>query len=120
MEDLGGSAGPVILQGGDDPKEGTSGAVITKARPKLEEPKMYRVLLHNDDFTPMDFVVEILERYFGKDATESQKIMLEVHTKGIGLCGVYPKEIAETKAILVSEKARENQYPLKCTFEEDV
>ena len=101
--------------------EGESGtAVITKAKPGLEEPPMYRVLLHNDDFTPMDFVVEILEVYFGKDSTESQKIMLEVHTKGIGLCGIYPKEIAETKAILVSERARENQYPLKCTFEKDI
>jgi ATP-dependent Clp protease adaptor protein ClpS len=106
------------LEHNDD--EGDTGtAVITKARPSLKEPAMYKVLLHNDDFTPMDFVVEILEQYFSKDATESQKIMLEVHTKGIGLCGIYPKEIAETKAILVSEKARENQFPLKCTFEKD-
>ena len=63
--------------------------------------------------------MEVLEQYFGKDSADSHRIMLEVHNKGVGICGVYPREIAETKAIMVSEKAREKQYPLKCTFEED-
>lgn len=104
----------------DGDGNGTGTAVITKSRTKLSEPSMYRVLLHNDDFTPMDFVVQVLQVFFHKDVAQANKIMLEVHEKGIGLCGVYPRELAETKAVLVSEKARENQYPLRCTFEEDI
>lgn len=110
----------LIVSQNDGEESSSSGtSVISKARPGLSEPTMYRVLLHNDDFTPMDFVVDILRNYFGKSGEESTKIMLEVHNKGVGLCGIYPKEIAETKAIIVSEKALEKQYPLKCTFEKD-
>ena len=110
----------VYSQTDDDYDSGSGTAVISRAKPELKEPSMYRVLLHNDDFTPMDFVIDVLRSFFGKGPEESNKIMLEVHNNGIGLCGVYPREIAETKAVLVSEKARENQYPLKCTFEKEV
>lgn len=110
--------GGVVASSHDEQSEGST-AVVTKSRPDLREPAMYRVLLHNDDFTPMEFVVQILQEYFQKDTAAANQIMMEVHQKGIGVCGTYPREIAETKAVLVSEKARENQYPLKCTFEID-
>lgn len=103
----------------DEHESGSGTAVISRSKPELKEPSMYKVLLHNDDFTPMDFVINVLRSFFGKDPEESNRIMLEVHNNGIGLCGIYPREIAETKAVLVSEKARENQYPLKCTFEKE-
>ncbi len=111
---------PVFSQADDEYEPGSGTAVISKAKPELKEPSMYRVLLHNDDFTPMDFVIDVLRSFFGKGPEESNQIMLEVHNSGIGRCGIYPREIAETKAVLVSEKARENQYPLKCTFEKEV
>jgi len=85
----------------------------------VTEPPMFRVLLHNDDFTTMDFVVHILMRVFHKTFEESTRIMLNVHRKGIGLCGVYTYEIAETKVDMVHSLAREHQYPLKCTMEKD-
>ena len=85
----------------------------------VTEPPMFRVLLHNDDFTTMDFVVHILMRVFNKTFEESTRIMLNVHRKGIGLCGVYTYEIAETKVDTVHSLAREQQYPLKCTMEKD-
>jgi ATP-dependent Clp protease adaptor protein ClpS len=87
-------------------------------RVKANAPKMYKVLLYNDDFTPMDFVVEILQTVFGKDEQQATKIMLDVHHKGFGVCGVYPRDIAETKTSQVSEAAVEREYPLKCSFEE--
>jgi len=88
-------------------------------REELTEPPMYRVLLHNDDFTTMDFVVQILMLVFGKNSDEATRIMLNVHRKGIGLCGVYTYEVAETKVDTVHALAREHQYPLKCTMEKD-
>ena len=85
----------------------------------VTEPPMFRVLLHNDDFTSMDFVVQVLMRVFNKTFEEAARIMLNVHRKGIGLCGVYTYEVAESKVDTVHSLAREHQYPLKCTMEKD-
>lgn len=85
---------------------------------KVRMPKMYKVLLHNDDFTPMEFVVNILQQIFGKDHTEATRVMLDVHQKGFGVCGVFTLDIAETKTASVLEIARQNDHPLKCTTEE--
>ncbi len=85
----------------------------------VREPSMYRVLLHNDDYTSMEFVVEILQFVFNKSAEEATLIMLKVHNEGIGLCGVYTYEIAETKVDTVQVLAREREFPLKCTMERD-
>lgn len=94
-----------------------TGAVITERKVSTKRPRMYKVLLHNDDFTPMEFVVEILERFFEKTHTDATEIMLNVHHKGIGVCGIYPYEIAETKVAQVLETAREQEHPLQCTLE---
>jgi len=88
-------------------------------RDVVTEPPMFRVLLHNDDFTTMDFVVQILMLVFNKTFEEAARVMLNVHRKGIGLCGVYTYEVAETKVDTVHSLAREHQYPLKCTMEKD-
>ena len=93
--------------------------VVEEAKPKLKKPPMYRVVLLNDDFTPMDFVVDVLETVFGRDRTHATRIMLEVHTKGKGVCGVYTFEIAETKVAQVNVYSRQHQHPLLCTMEED-
>ncbi|MDY0403363.1 ATP-dependent Clp protease adaptor ClpS [Sulfurovum sp.] len=86
---------------------------------ELEEPRMFKVLLHNDDYTSMDFVVDILMSIFHKNAMEAEKIMIEIHEKGIGVCGVYSFEIAQTKAEQVRQKAKQNEFPLLATIEED-
>ena len=91
--------------------------VATKTKPKTKKPSMYRVLLLNDDYTPMEFVIHVLERYFSKDQQEATQIMLHVHQKGIGVCGIFPFEIAETKVMQVTDLARKNQHPLQCTME---
>ena len=91
--------------------------VATKTKPKTKKPSMYRVLLMNDDYTPMEFVIHVLERYFNKDSQEATQIMLHVHQKGIGVCGIFPYEIAETKVMQVTDLARKNQHPLQCTME---
>ncbi len=88
-------------------------------RPLLERPPMFKVLLLNDDFTPMDFVVDVLERFFQKDSDEATRIMLAVHQNGVGLCGVYPFEIAETKALQVVEHARKHHHPLQTAIEKE-
>jgi ATP-dependent Clp protease adaptor protein ClpS len=98
-------------------EQGTDIAVIAEKKVMTEQPPLYRVLLHNDDFTPMDFVINILEKFFNKNHAEATEIMLSVHNKGLGVCGVYPFEIAETKVAFVTEHARENEYPLQCTME---
>ena len=85
--------------------------------PQVRTPPMYRVLLMNDDFTPMDFVVHVLQKFFSKQMEEATKIMLEVHHKGAGTCGVFTHEIAETKVHLVNTYAKQNRFPLKCTME---
>jgi ATP-dependent Clp protease adaptor protein ClpS len=96
-----------------------STGVITKPRAKTQKPSMYKVLLLNDDYTPMEFVVHVLERFFGKNHEEATQIMLHVHRKGVGICGVYPYEIAETKVTQVIDLARKHQHPLQCTLEKD-
>ncbi|MDD2450524.1 MAG: ATP-dependent Clp protease adaptor ClpS [Sulfurovum sp.] len=90
-----------------------------ETRLELEEPRMFKVLLHNDDYTSMDFVVDILMSIFHKNAMEAEKIMIEIHEKGIGVCGVYSFEIAQTKAEQVRQKAKQNEFPLLATIEED-
>jgi ATP-dependent Clp protease adaptor protein ClpS len=91
---------------------------VEEARPKLKEPPLYRVVLINDDYTPMEFVVDILESIFGMERTRATQVMLEVHTKGKGVCGVYNFEIAETKVAQVMSVAQQHQHPLLCEMEE--
>lgn len=90
----------------------------TKTRPKAVQPPMFKVLLHNDDYTTMEFVVHVLQKFFQKSIEEATQIMLHVHHKGMGICGLYPFEIAETKVVQVVDYARKNDYPLQCTMEE--
>ena len=91
---------------------------VEEARPKLKQPSLYRVVLLNDDYTPMEFVVDILETIFGMERTRATQVMLEVHTKGKGICGVYNFEIAETKVAQVMGLAQQHQHPLLCEMEE--
>lgn len=91
---------------------------VEEARPKLKRPPLYRVLLINDDYTPMEFVVEVLETVFGMERSQATRVMLEVHTKGKGICGVFGYEIAETKVAQVTKIAQQQQHPLLCTMEE--
>ena len=104
----------------DDSKEhhGNYDLAVEEAKPKLKEPPLYRVVLINDDYTPMEFVVEILQSVFGMERTQATQVMLEVHTKGKGVCGVYNFEIAETKVAQVMGIAKQHQHPLLCTMEE--
>lgn len=99
--------------------EGPSTGVIVKAKPKTKKPSMYKVLMLNDDYTPMEFVVRILERFFGKSRDEATRIMLHVHRRGVGVCGVYTYEVAESKVTQVMDFARQHQHPLQCTLEKD-
>lgn len=92
--------------------------VVTETKKKLKKPPLYKVLLHNDDYTTKEFVVEILQYVFYKGHTEAVQIMLHVHKKGIGVAGVYTYEFAETKVALVESLARQHEYPLRCTMEE--
>lgn len=94
------------------------GLAVEEARPKTKRPPLYRVVLLNDDYTPMEFVVEVLELIFGMDRPKATRVMLEVHTKGKGVCGVFTYEIAETKVAQVSAFAEQHQHPLLCTLEE--
>jgi ATP-dependent Clp protease adaptor protein ClpS len=94
-------------------------AVVTKTKPKTARPPLYKVLLLNDDYTPMEFVVHVLERFFGLNHAQSVEIMLTVHKKGIAVVGVFSHEIAETKVAQVMDFARRNQHPLQCTMEKE-
>jgi ATP-dependent Clp protease adaptor protein ClpS len=96
----------------------TGTALITKPKPRTKRPNLYRVLLLNDDYTPMEFVVDVLEKFFRMDRTTATRVMLEVHTQGKGICGVFTYEIAETKVALVTSYARDHHHPLMCTLEE--
>ena len=98
--------------------EGESGVALSE-RVKTKRPSLYKVILLNDDYTPMDFVTEVLEVIFKKNHTESTEIMLKIHHEGKGICGVYPKEIAETKMSQVVDKARHRNFPLRCTVEKE-
>ncbi len=92
--------------------------LLERTRPKLHEPPMYKVILLNDDYTPMEFVVHILETIFGHDREKATQIMLHVHTRGKGVCGTYTRDVAETKVVQVNNYARENDHPLLCDMEE--
>jgi ATP-dependent Clp protease adaptor protein ClpS len=102
----------IIGPGGDT-------GVITKTKPKTKKPSMYKVLLLNDDYTPMEFVVHVLERFFGMGRERATQVMLHVHRRGIGVCGVFPYDIAETKVNQVMDFSRQHQHPLQCTMEKD-
>lgn len=108
----------IIRCAGDDDETRRDGNVRVKERPKVDKPKMYKVLLHNDHYTTMEFVVWILMGTFRRSEAESTRIMLAIHKSGLGVAGVYTKEVAETKVKQVAELARKNDYPLQCTFEE--
>ena len=95
------------------------GLVLQEAKPKLKRPPMYKVILLNDDYTPMEFVVHILEVFFGMDRERATRIMLNVHTQGKGICGLYTRDIAETKVSQVNDYSRQNEHPLLCTLEAD-
>ncbi len=95
------------------------GELLSKERTKLQEPPLYKVLLHNDDYTTMDFVVTILETIFNKNSSEATNIMLDVHNQGKGIAGIFTREIGETKIAQVHKLAKKNQYPLKCSLEKD-
>jgi ATP-dependent Clp protease adaptor protein ClpS len=96
---------------------GAGTAVVTKTKPRVKRPNMYRVLLLNDDYTPMEFVVHVLIRFFNKNQEDATRIMLHVHQNGVGECGVYTYEIAETKVTQVMDFARKHQHPLQCVME---
>jgi ATP-dependent Clp protease adaptor protein ClpS len=93
--------------------------VIVKTRPKTKTPSMYKVLMLNDDYTPMEFVVHVLEKFFAKNRSDATRIMLHVHQRGVGICGVFTYEVAESKVNSVVDYARRNQHPLQCTLEKD-
>jgi ATP-dependent Clp protease adaptor protein ClpS len=93
--------------------------IATKTKPKTKKPSMYKVLLLNDDYTPMEFVVHVLKRFFSMDTDEATRVMLHVHQRGVGVCGVFSYEVAETKVNQVMDFAKQNQHPLQCTLEKD-
>ncbi len=115
LSDPEGPNDPMNPDGGDDAGLG----IATKTRVRTKKPSMYRVLILNDDYTPMEFVVLILERFFGKSREQATRIMLHVHQKGVGVCGVYTYEVAETKVAQVMDMARRNEHPLQCTMEKE-
>lgn len=101
----------------DDDSAIDGGVVVQEDKPRLKRPPLYKVVLHNDDYTPMEFVVEILERFFGMDRERATHVMLTVHTKGKAVCGIYSRDVAETKAAQVNQYARQNEHPLLCEIE---
>jgi len=113
--------GPGQGQGGsgDSDDRGIGTGIVTKTRAKTKKPSLYKVLILNDDYTPMEFVVHVLERFFAKPREEAVQIMLHVHRHGVGICGVYTFEVAETKVAQVIELARRHQHPLQCTMEKE-
>ena len=100
---------------GDDDRSGT--AIITRTKPRAKRPSLYRVLLLNDDYTPMEFVVHVVERFFNKSHDDAYQIMMHVHHNGVGECGVFTYEVAETKVTQVMDFARKHQHPLQCVME---
>jgi ATP-dependent Clp protease adaptor protein ClpS len=101
------------------PDQDSDTGVLTRTKPKTKKPSLYKVLLLNDDYTPMEFVVFVLEQYFSKNREDAYTIMLHVHQKGVGVCGVYTFEVAETKVTQVMEAARQAGHPLQCTLEKE-
>jgi ATP-dependent Clp protease adaptor protein ClpS len=125
LNNLGGNRPAPPRASDDDSDDANSGGtdgntgIATKARAKTKKPSMYKVLMLNDDYTPMEFVVLVLERFFGKQHEEAVQIMLHVHQKGVGICGVFTYEVAETKVTQVMDFARKHQHPLQCTLEKE-
>lgn len=93
--------------------------VLVKTRPKTKKPSMYKVLMLNDDYTPMEFVIHVLERFFTMNTEQATQVMLQVHQRGVGICGVFSYEVAETKVTQVMDFARQNSHPLQCTLEKE-
>ncbi|WP_445242167.1 ATP-dependent Clp protease adapter ClpS [Methylovirgula sp. 4M-Z18] len=116
-------SGPVPLYAAKEPRKDGPGdvghgtAVITRTKTQTKKPSMYRVLLLNDDYTPMEFVIHILQKFFNKQAEEAARIMLHVHNQGVGECGVFTYEVAETKVTQVMDFSRKHQHPLQCIME---
>ena len=100
-------------------REDEQGVAVEESKPETKKPKMYRVLILNDDYTPMDFVVSVLKRFFYKTTEEATRVMLQIHYEGQGTAGIYTSEIAETKVLLVNDYSRANDHPLMCTMEEE-
>jgi ATP-dependent Clp protease adaptor protein ClpS len=94
-----------------------TGIALQEARPKLKKPPMYKVVMLNDDYTPMEFVVHVLQLYFRMSIEDATRVMLAVHQRGVGVCGIFSYEVAETKVAQVTDYARQNQHPLQCTLE---
>ena len=109
---------PARREDGNDNDERRTGA-LTLTRARTKKPSMYKVLMLNDDYTPMEFVVDVLQHIFQKNREEATQIMLHVHQKGVGICGVYTYEVAETKVTQTVDYARKNQHPLQCTLEKE-
>lgn len=110
---------PVILSSGPGDGNGTDASVLTKTKTRTQRPPLYKVLLLNDDYTPMEFVVHVLERFFGMSHAQAFEIMLTVHKKGLAVVGVFSFEVAETKVAQVMDFARRHQHPLQCTMEKE-
>ncbi|MDD5579496.1 MAG: ATP-dependent Clp protease adapter ClpS [Methylobacter sp.] len=106
------------MSGFDPFKDNDDGLAVQEAKPKLKMPPLYKVILLNDDFTPMDFVIEILMNFFAMSEEKATQVMLQIHTQGIGVCGTYTKDVAETKVYIVNEYSREHHHPLLCSMEE--
>lgn len=106
---------------GTNKREHTDGGLDLDVEDEIstEEPKLYKVLMHNDDYTPMDFVIFVLKKIFNKNESDAHQIMLDVHHKGVGIAGVYSYEVAETKVLQANQFSKNNQYPLKTSFEEE-
>ncbi len=104
--------------GKDTRYSGDQGLSVLEARPKLKQPLMYKVVLHNDDYTPMEFVVVLLEQLFSMPREKATQVMIHIHTRGKGVCGVFTREVAETKVARANEYARQNEHPLLCAMEE--
>ena len=119
--DLSSSTPQVTLSKGDEDQGGRDGdsGTVTLTRTKTQKPSMYKVLLLNDDYTPMEFVIYVLQRFFSKSAEDATKVMLHVHQSGVGICGVFTYEVAETKVTQVMDMARQHGHPLQCTMEKD-
>lgn len=98
--------------------DSNTGLAVQELKPKLKKPPLYKVILLNDDFTPMDFVVEILMVFFAMPQEKATRVMLQIHTQGVGVCGTYSKDVAETKVYMVNEYSRTHQHPLLCAMEE--
>ncbi|HEX2556537.1 MAG TPA: ATP-dependent Clp protease adapter ClpS [Microvirga sp.] len=111
------AAAPRSPGGDDDGRSGT--AIVTRTKPRTKRPNLYRVLLLNDDYTPMEFVVHVLQRFFNKSRDDATRIMLHVHQNGVGECGVFTYEVAETKVTQVMDFARKHQHPLQCVMEKN-